>query len=169
MPLRSGAAATVVVFTCNHCPYALAWHERINAVARDYAAAGVRMLQISSNDAERFPRDAPAAMAARVQAGEFAGPYLYDATQEVARAWGARVTPDVFVLDGDLRLAYRGAPDADHRDESLNAGLAARGPRRRARRPARGRAGDRAGGLLHQVEVVCARCGTGNWVTRASR
>jgi peroxiredoxin len=119
--LRSGAAATVVVFTCNHCPYALAWHERINAVARDYAAAGVRMLQISSNDAERFPRDAPAAMRARVQAGEFAGPYLYDASQDVARAWGARVTPDVFVLDGELRLAYRGAPDADHRDESLNA------------------------------------------------
>jgi peroxiredoxin len=122
VPLRSGALATVVVFTCNHCPYALAWHERINTVARDYAAAGVRVLQISSNDAERYPRDAPAAMAARVQAGQFAGPYLYDGTQEVARTWGARATPDVFVLDGDLRLAYRGAPDADHRDESLNAG-----------------------------------------------
>ena len=122
VPLQSDAAATVVVFTCNHCPYALAWHDRINAVARDYADAGVRMLQISSNDAERYPRDAPAAMAARVRAGEFAGPCLYDATQEVARAWGARVTPDVFVLGGDLRLAYRGAPDADHRNESLNAG-----------------------------------------------
>ena len=122
VPLQSDAAATVVVFTCNHCPYALAWHDRINAVARDYADAGVRMLQISSNDAERYPRDAPAAMAARVRAGEFAGPYLYDATQEVARGWGARVTPDVFVLGGDLRLAYRGAPDADHRNESLNAG-----------------------------------------------
>jgi peroxiredoxin len=122
VPLRSDAAATVVVFTCNHCPYALAWHERINAVARDYADAGVRLLQISSNDAERYPRDAPAAMAARVRAGEFAGPYLYDETQEVARAWGARVTPDVFVLDADLRLAYRGAPDADHRNESLKAG-----------------------------------------------
>jgi peroxiredoxin len=122
VPLQSDAAATVVVFTCNHCPYALAWHDRINAVARDYADAGVRLLQISSNDAGRYPRDAPAAMAARVRAGEFAGPYLYDATQEVARAWGARVPPDVFVLGGDLRLAYRGAPDADHRNESLNAG-----------------------------------------------
>jgi AhpC/TSA family len=122
VPLQSDAAATVVIFTCNHCPYALAWHERINAVARDYADAGVRLLQISSNDAERYPRDAPAAMAARVRAGEFAGPYLYDETQGVARAWGARVTPDIFVLDGDLRLAYRGAPDPDHRNESLNAG-----------------------------------------------
>jgi peroxiredoxin len=111
VPLRAdGAPATVVVFTCNHCPYALAWHERINAVARDYA-----------NDGERYPRDSPAAMRARVEAGEFAGPYLHDGSQEVARAWGARVTPDVYVVDADMRLAYRGAPDADHGDESLDA------------------------------------------------
>jgi len=116
-----GAAATVVVFTCNHCPYALAWHDRINAVAGDYAGRGVRTLQICPNDAERYPRDAPDAMRARVEAGEFAGPYLHDATQEVARAWGARVTPDVFVVDAEGRLAYRGAPDADYRDESLDA------------------------------------------------
>jgi Redoxin len=81
----------------------------------------VRTLQICSNDAERYPRDAPEAMRARVRAGDFSGPYLHDATQEVARAFGARVTPDVFVVDRDGRLAYRGAPDADHRDESLAA------------------------------------------------
>ncbi len=116
------AAATVVVFTCNHCPYALAWHGRIEAVAREYARRDVRTLQICSNDAERYPRDSPEAMRARVQAGEFAGPYLHDATQDVARAWGARVTPDVFVLDASHAApAYRGAPDADHRDESLAA------------------------------------------------
>src|SRR6478609_7175986 len=113
------AAATLVVFTCNHCPYALAWHGRIEAVAREYARRDVRTLQICSNDAERYPRDSPEAMRARVQAGEFAGPYLHDATQDVARAWGARVTPDVFVLDASMRLRYRGAPDADHRDEPL--------------------------------------------------
>jgi len=116
------AAATVVVFTCNHCPYALAWHARIQAVGRDYADRGVRLLQISSNDADRYPRDAPEAMRRRVEAGEFAGPYLHDASQEVARGYGAKVTPDVFVLDADLRLAYRGAPDDDHKDESLAAG-----------------------------------------------
>ena len=110
------------MFTCNHCPYALAWHDRIQAVARDYAGRGVRLLQICSNDPDRYPRDAPAAMRARVQAGEFAGPYLHDGSQGVARAYGATVTPDVFVLDRDLRLAYRGAPDADHGDESLQAG-----------------------------------------------
>jgi len=118
---RAGAAATVVVFTCNHCPYALAWHDRLLGVARDYADRGVRTLQICANDAERYPRDAPEAMRARVEAGEFAGPYLHDATQEVARSWGAKVTPDVFVVDAEMHLAYRGAPDADHKVESLDA------------------------------------------------
>jgi peroxiredoxin len=122
-PLHDGdAPATIVVFTCNHCPYALAWHERLQSVARDYGDRGVRTLQISSNDAERYPRDAPEAMKARVDAGEFAGPYLYDATQEVARAWDATVTPDVYVLDAGGRVVYHGAPDADHGDESLAAG-----------------------------------------------
>jgi peroxiredoxin len=115
------SAATVVVFTCNHCPYALAWHDRVQTVARDYRERGVRTLQINANDAERYPHDSLAAMAVRVDAGEFAGPYLHDATQEVARAWGAAVTPDVYVLDGEGRLAYHGAPDGDHGDESLAA------------------------------------------------
>ena len=65
----SSSRATAVVFTCNHCPYALAWHERINAVARDYAERGVRTLQISSNDAERYPRDSLEVMKERVDAG----------------------------------------------------------------------------------------------------
>ncbi len=117
----AGPGATVVVFTCNHCPYALAWHERLQQVARDYRDRGVRMLQINSNDAERYRHDSVEAMAARVGAGEFAGPYLHDASQDVARAWGAAVTPDVFVLDGDGRVAYHGAPDADHGDETLAA------------------------------------------------
>ena len=114
------SAATVVVFTCNHCPYALAWHERIQDVARDYAGRGVRVLQINANDSVKYPRDSLDAMRARVQAGEFAGPYLHDETQEVARAWGAKTTPDVFVTDAS-GVVYRGAPDADHGDPSLNA------------------------------------------------
>ena len=117
-----GAAATVVVFTCNHCPYALAWHERLGAVARDYAARGVTMLAINSNDAERYPRDSLEAMSARVQAGEFDGvPYLRDESQAVAHAYGAKTTPDLFLLDADGLLRYRGAPDADYEDPSQNA------------------------------------------------
>jgi peroxiredoxin len=117
-----GAPATVVVFTCNHCPYALAWHERIVGVARDYAGRGVRVLAVNPNDAERYPRDSPEAMGARVERGEFEGvPYLYDQSQSVARAYGAKTTPDVFVLDAAGVLRYRGAPDADHEDPAQNA------------------------------------------------
>ena len=117
-----GTPATVVVFTCNHCPYALAWHERIVAVASDYADRGVRVLAVNPNDAERYPRDSPEAMRARVERGEFDGvPYLYDESQSVARAYDAKTTPDVFVLDGAGVLRYRGAADADYDDPTQNA------------------------------------------------
>jgi peroxiredoxin len=115
------APATVVIFTCNHCPYALAWHERTIALAHDYAARGVRVLAINPNDAHRYPRDSLEQMRARVKAGEFDDvPYLHDASQEVARAYDARTTPDVFVLDAELLLRYRGAPDGDCDDPSQN-------------------------------------------------
>jgi peroxiredoxin len=114
--------ATVVVFTCNHCPYALAWHDRIADVARDYADRGVRVLAINANDAERYPADSLEAMQSRVRDdGGWPMPYLHDATQEVARAYGAKTTPDVFVVDSEGRLRYRGAPDSDHGDPSQNA------------------------------------------------
>ncbi len=113
--------ATVVVFTCNHCPYALAWHERIAQVARDYAARGVRVLAINSNDADRYPRDSYQAMKDRVAREDWPMPYLHDATQEVARDYDAKVTPDVFVLDGEGRLRYRGAPDSDYDDPGAHA------------------------------------------------
>jgi peroxiredoxin len=110
--------ATTVVFTCNHCPYALAWQDRINDAARDYAGRGVRFLAINSNDAERYPRDSFEAMQQRMRDEDWPLPYLYDESQEVARAYGAKVTPDVFVLDADGVLRYRGAPDADYGDPS---------------------------------------------------
>jgi peroxiredoxin len=116
-----GGPATVVVFTCNHCPYALAWQDRIADVARDYADRGVQVLAINANDADRYPRDAPEAMRARVEAEQWPMPYLHDATQDVARAYGARTTPDVFVLDADGALRYRGAPDSDYDDPGQRA------------------------------------------------
>ena len=116
-----GAPATVVVFTCNHCPYALAWQDRIADVARDYAARAVRVLAINANDADRYPRDSLDAMRERVSREDWPLPYLHDVTQEVARAYGAKVTPDVFVLDADRRLRYRGAPDSDYDDPARRA------------------------------------------------
>ena len=117
----SSAPATVVLFTCNHCPYALAWQDRIADVARDYAERGVRVLAVNSNDADRYPRDSFQAMKDRVAREDWPMPYLHDATQEVARAYGAKVTPDVFVLDGESRLRYRGAPDSDYDDPARRA------------------------------------------------
>jgi len=111
---------TVVVFTCNHCPYALGWHDRLLQVARDYPQ--VRFLAINPNDAERFPADSLEAMKKRVSSdGGWPLPYLRDESQETARAYDAKTTPDVFLLDADGRVRYRGAPDADYRDESQNA------------------------------------------------
>ena len=115
------AAATVVVWTCNHFPYALAWHQRIVDAADDYAGRGVRFLAVNSNDALRYPADSPEAMRERVEREGWRFPYLWDADQEAARAWGARVTPHLFLLDAEHRLRYEGAPDADHQDPALGA------------------------------------------------
>jgi peroxiredoxin len=116
LPAPGEARATVVLWTCNHCPYALAWHDRLTAAAREYAGRGVRFLAVNSNDADRYPADSPEAMAERYDAEEWGMPYLHDASQEVASAYGARTTPDLFVFDSALRLRYRGAPDADYQD-----------------------------------------------------
>ena len=112
---------TAVVFTCNHCPYALAWHDRLLAVARDYEDRA-QMLMINPNDAQRYPRDSFEAMRRRVEDdGGWPVPYLRDETQGVARAYDAKKTPDVFVVDGEGLLRYRGAPDADYDDPSQDA------------------------------------------------
>src|SRR5437764_10194038 len=120
-PDGAAAPVTVVVFTCTHCPYALAWQDRIAQAARDYADRGVRFLAINSNDSERYPRDSYEAMQRRVAAEDWPMPYLHDATQEVARAYGAKTTPDVFVLDGTGVVVYRGAPDGDYDEPSEGA------------------------------------------------
>jgi len=111
----------VVVFTCNHCPYALAWQDRVAAAASDYAGRA-HFFAINPNDSGRYPADSYEAMQDRVRAdGGWPMPYLRDETQEVAASYGARTTPDVFVVDAEGVLRYRGAPDADYRDESQNA------------------------------------------------
>ena len=122
LPPPGAAPATVVIWTCNHCPYALAWHDRLVDAARDYAARGVRFLAVNSNDGDRYPADSLGAMAERVEAEDWPFPYLHDETQEAARAWNAQVTPHLYVVDGEGRIAYEGAPDADHMDPTLEGG-----------------------------------------------
>jgi peroxiredoxin len=118
-PARSAASA--VIFTANSCPFARAWHDRIQAVAREYAARDVAVLQVVSNDHADHPEDSIEAMAKRVAAGELAGPFLRDAEQSVAQAYGATATPEVFVIDREGVLRYHGAPDGDHDDPTQDA------------------------------------------------
>jgi len=144
LPAGGEAPATVVFWTCNHCPYALGWHERLVQAARDYSPRGVRFLAVNSNDAERYPRDSLEAMRQRVAAEDWPFPYLHDESQEAAAGWNAQVTPHLYVLDPDLRVRYEGAPDADHMDPSQDAGwlrealdavLAGQAPARAATEP----------------------------------
>jgi hypothetical protein len=107
------SAATVVVFTSSGCPYALAWHDRIQELARDYSGRGVRTVQVFSNDPDAQPADRPEALARRVGNGELVGDVLVDGLQEQAQRWGATATPEVFVVDRDRVVRYHGAPDGD--------------------------------------------------------
>ena len=105
------AKAVVVIFTCNHCPYARHIEPALIQMAESYQGRGVEFITICSNDAETYPDDSPEAMAVHAREAAFPFPYLHDATQEVARAYGAVCTPDIFVYDADHKLAYRGRFD----------------------------------------------------------
>ncbi len=115
------AKAVVVVFTCNHCPVAKAYEDRLIALQSDYRSKGVQLIAINANSPKKVPQDGFAEMKQRA-AGENLGdwrttdepfnyPYLVDSTQEVAKAYGATCTPHVFVLDPSRNLAYTGAID----------------------------------------------------------
>lgn len=106
------AAVLVVVFTCNHCPYAIHVEDALNAVAHDYRNSGVQIVAINPNDAESHPADSMENMQTRASRKGFTFPYLRDDTQEVARAYGAACTPDTFVFDKSRTLEYRGQIDS---------------------------------------------------------
>ena len=114
--------ALVVVFMCNHCPYVKAVMERINTLARECAPRGVALVGINSNDAVKYPDDSFEAMRVEAEARGFVFPYLFDATQEVARAYGAVCTPDPYVYapdgDGNPVLRYHGRIDDNWKDPS---------------------------------------------------
>lgn len=106
----------VLVQSCNHCPYVLAWEDRINGLAREYAARGVRFVAINSNDAESHPGDSFENMVEHAREAGYVFDYLHDESQDVASALGSERTPEAFVFDADRRLVYHGLVD-DNRDQ----------------------------------------------------
>ncbi len=101
----------VVIFSCNHCPYVQAYEDRLVAVQRDYAERGVQLIAINSNDDGNYPEDSFEQMVARAQAKGFNFLYLRDASQAVAKAYGATHTPQLFVFDRERTLRYTGKID----------------------------------------------------------
>lgn len=103
--------ATVVMFICNHCPYVIHVRAEIVRVARDYMPRGVAFVAISSNDIGHYPQDRPELMKQTAAEAGFPFPYLYDESQNVARAYDAACTPDFYLFDQALKLVYRGRLD----------------------------------------------------------
>jgi peroxiredoxin len=104
--------ALLVMFICNHCPYVQHVRPALAQLGTDYRGAALGIVAISANDPEAYPEDAPEQLAAAARAHGYTFPYLYDETQEVARAYTAACTPDFFLFDAEHRLAYRGRFDA---------------------------------------------------------
>jgi len=105
------APALLVVFMCNHCPYVKHIRAGLAQVARDYMPRRVGMVGINSNDVANYPADSPAKMAEEVKSAGYIFPYLYDESQEVAKAYRAACTPDIFLFDKEQQLFYRGQFD----------------------------------------------------------
>jgi peroxiredoxin len=110
--------ATVVMFLCNHCPYVQYIQHELAAFVKEYQAKGISFVGISSNDIVNYPEDSPDRMKQVAKEIGYSFPYLYDESQDIARAYHAACTPEFYVFDKDLRLAYRGQFDGSR--PSLN-------------------------------------------------
>ena len=104
--------AIVIMFICNHCPFVIHVQKQLVKLAREYQAKGISFVAISSNNVEKYPDDSPQRMKEVAQELGYPFPYLYDESQEVARAYDAACTPDFYVFDKNLKLVYRGQMDA---------------------------------------------------------
>lgn len=112
----AGEKGTLVIFTCNHCPFVKAWEQRIVAIGNDAAGKGVGVVAINANDPRTVPQDGFEEMQARARERGFRFPYVVDDTSNVARAFGATRTPEVFLFDAKGRLVYHGAVDDNSQD-----------------------------------------------------
>jgi peroxiredoxin len=105
------APTALVIFMCNHCPFVKHIRTPLAALVKEYQAKGVAVVGINSNDVGNFPADSPANMAKEVAEAGYTFPYLYDESQDVAKAYRAACTPDFYLFDGDRKLVYRGQLD----------------------------------------------------------
>lgn len=106
------AKGLLVVFMCNHCPYVKHIRSALAQFARDYQPKGLAIVGINSNDADKYPDDSPEKMITEAREAGYVFPYLYDATQAVAKAYQAACTPDFFLFDAEQKLVYRGQFDS---------------------------------------------------------
>ena len=114
--LLKGAQAAAVVFWCNHCPYVLAWEERMVELGRTYGERGVAFVLINANNPLKYPEDDFPGMVQRHSEQAYPFPYLHDETQETARAFSAERTPEVFLFDSKGILGYHGRIDDNYED-----------------------------------------------------
>lgn len=113
------STGTVIMFICNHCPFVKHVLPQILKIAHEYGEKGISFVAISANDPITHPEDGPQQMAEMAKAHNFPFPYLFDETQEVAKAYQAECTPDFFVFDSALRCVYRGQLDDSHPSKDI--------------------------------------------------
>lgn len=106
-----GKLGTVIFFICNHCPFVIHVNNELVNIANDYLSKGVSFIAISSNDVENYPQDGPELMKKTAIEFKYPFPYLYDESQEIAKAYDAACTPDNYLFDAELNLVYRGQID----------------------------------------------------------
>ncbi|MBT8301000.1 MAG: thioredoxin family protein [Maribacter sp.] len=106
-----GELGTVIMFICNHCPFVIHINPEIAKMAKEYKVQGIAFIAISSNDIVNYPQDAPHLMKQTAFEADYTFPYLFDESQEVAKAFDAACTPDFYIFDSSLALVYRGQLD----------------------------------------------------------
>lgn len=114
-----GEEGTVIIFSCNHCPFVIHVNNELIAVANDYKSRGINFVLISSNDVDNYPQDSPEKMKALGEDLGYPFPYLYDESQEVAKAYDAACTPDIYLFGKNLNLYYRGRLDGSRPGNSI--------------------------------------------------
>jgi peroxiredoxin len=107
-----GDTGTLVMFICNHCPFVIHVNEQLVQLANDYKSRGINCIAISSNDVVNYPQDGPEKMKQHAKDNNYPFPYLYDESQEIAKAYDAACTPDFFLFNSDLKLVYAGQLDS---------------------------------------------------------